>query len=107
MTNQELMRKADWVVTDLASGGQLNPEQAAAFIRKLILQPTLLQNVRTVTMNSPQRNINKIQFATRILRQAAYRLRRISIRKIAISRWSSRITRSIPTWMCLPTWPLG
>lgn len=71
MTNRELMRKADWAVGDLqADGGLLNPEQANAFIRKLILQPTLLRQVRTVTMNSPQRNINKIQFAERILMPA-------------------------------------
>lgn len=71
MTNQELMQKADWSVGDLASdGGLLNPEQANQFIRKLLVQPTLLRQARTVTMSSPQRNINKIQFADRILMPA-------------------------------------
>ena len=69
MTNRELMRKADWSVADLeADGGKLNPEQANTFIRKLLVQPTILQQTRVVQMTSPQRNINKIQFASRILR---------------------------------------
>jgi len=70
MTNQELMQKADWTVADLASGGLLNQEQANQFIRKLLVQPTLLRLARTVTMSSPQRQINKIQFADRILMPA-------------------------------------
>ncbi len=71
-TNQEILaQKADWSVGDLTSdGGLLNPEQANQFIRKLLVQPTLLRQARTVTMSSPQRNINKIQFADRILMPA-------------------------------------
>lgn len=69
MTNRELIRKADWAVGDLiATGGLLNPEQSNAFIRKLLIQPTLLRQVRSVTMNSPTMKINKIQFDQRILR---------------------------------------
>ena len=69
MTNAELVRKADWSVADLVSdGGLLNPEQSNAFIRKLLIQPTLLRQVRAVTMNSPTMKINKIQFDQRILR---------------------------------------
>jgi len=68
-TNQELMKKADLSVGDLsANGGLLLPEQANAFIRKLLAQPTLLRQARSVVMSSPQRNINKIQFGKRILR---------------------------------------
>lgn len=71
MDNQQLMQKADWAVSDLEStGGKLNDEQANAFIRKLLVQPTILQQARTVTMSSPQRQINKIQFASRILKPA-------------------------------------
>jgi len=71
MNNQELMRKADWSVTDLeGTGGKLNDEQANQFIRKLLVQPTILNQARTVTMSSPQRQINKIQFASRILKPA-------------------------------------
>lgn len=69
--NSDLLRKADLAVSDLESGGgKLNPEQTSAFIRKLIDQPTMLRNARTVQMNSPQREINKIGFGSRILRPA-------------------------------------
>ena len=67
-SNQELMKKADWAVADLAAnGGLLSPEQSTTFIRKLLVQPTLLRQARVVTMGAPTRQINKIQFATRIL----------------------------------------
>jgi hypothetical protein len=68
-TNKELLRKADIVIGDLVSnGGYLNPEQANAFIRKLLVQPTMLAQVRRVAMAAPIRKINKIQFASRILK---------------------------------------
>jgi len=71
VSNKELIRKADIAVGDLQSnGGYLNPEQANAFIRKLLVQPTLLAQVRRVVMNAPERKINKIQFASRIMRKA-------------------------------------
>lgn len=67
-TNSELIRKADLVISDLTSnGGYLNPEQSNAFIRKLLVAPTLLAQVRRVTMSAPIRKINKISFASRIL----------------------------------------
>lgn len=69
-SNQSLIQKADFALADLASGGMLLPEQADAFIRKLLIQPTLLNQARVVTMNSPQRNINKIGFGQRILQKA-------------------------------------
>ncbi len=70
-SNKELLRKADIAVGDLQSnGGYLNPEQADTFIRKLLIQPTLISQVRRVVMNSPVRKINKIQFASRILKPA-------------------------------------
>lgn len=68
MTNAELIRKADIVISDLTSnGGYLNPEQSNAFIRKLLVAPTLLAQVRRVTMSAPIRKINKISFSSRIL----------------------------------------
>ncbi len=68
-SNQEIIKKADIAVADLtADGGLLNPEQSSAFIRKLLIQPTILRTARTVTMTSPTRKINKIQFASRILK---------------------------------------
>lgn len=68
--NSELMRKADWAVGDLSSGGLLSVEQSDTFIRKLLIEPTLLRQVRRVVMSAPQRKINKIQFADRILMPA-------------------------------------
>lgn len=69
--NAELLKKADITVADLAAnGGLLNPEQSNEFLRKLLIQPTILPQTRVVTMNSPQKKIEKIGFATRILRPA-------------------------------------
>ena len=68
MNNQELIQKADLALGDLATAGKLNDEQTDRFIRKLMDTPTMLQNCRTVTMNSPQRKINKIGFGSRMLR---------------------------------------
>jgi hypothetical protein len=57
-------------LSDLASGGKLNDEQANVFLRKLIDQPTILNGARSVIMTAPQRQINKIGFGSRILRPA-------------------------------------
>jgi len=68
-SNQALLAKADIVIGDLVTnGGVLNPEQANAFVRKLIEAPSIISVARTVEMAAPQRNINKIQFASRIMR---------------------------------------
>lgn len=68
MTNEEIIRKADLALADLATAGRLNDEQTNRFVRKLMDTPTILNAVRTVTMNAPQRKINKIGFGTRMLR---------------------------------------
>lgn len=69
--NKSLLAKADLALADLtANGGLLQPEQAATFIRNLILAPTMLSQIRRVTMNSPTRRINKIGFGSRIMRKA-------------------------------------
>lgn len=70
MNNAELIRKADIALSDLATAGKLNPEQTDRFVRTLIDTPTLLKQVRTVTMRGPQMKINKIGFGSRILRPA-------------------------------------
>ena len=68
-SNQALLAKADLVIGDLqTNGGVLNPEQSNAFIRKLIEAPSIINVARVVEMTAPQRKINKIQFASRILR---------------------------------------
>jgi len=69
-TNQDLIQKADLALADLATAGKLNPEQTDRFIRTLIDQPTLLNQVRTVAMGAPQMKINKIGFGSRILQPA-------------------------------------
>ncbi len=69
-SNQAIIRKADFANADLVTAGLLNPEQAARFVRKLIKEPTILRDVRTVEMRSPTRNINKTQFNKRIMRAA-------------------------------------
>lgn len=68
---RDVLKKADITVSDLmTSGGYLNPEQANRFIDLVIDQPTILRSVRTVRMNAPQRLVEKVGFADRILRAA-------------------------------------
>lgn len=69
-SNQELLRKADLTTTTIAAAGTLVDEQDNRFVRKLIKSPTILRDVRTVEMRSPQRQINKIQFGSRIMKPA-------------------------------------
>lgn len=70
-SNEQLIRKADLALSDLASnGGLLLPEQTDRFIQTLIDSPTLLNSARVVTMTGPQKKINKIGFGSRILRKA-------------------------------------
>ena len=73
-SNRELLRKlqkGDISVSDLVSnGGLLNPEQTNKFVRTIIDAPTILNEIRTVQMNSPKLEINKIGFGTRILKPA-------------------------------------
>ncbi len=68
----DIVKRADIALADLtADGGLLNTEQQDQFIRNLIDQPTLLREARTVPMNSPRMEINKIGFGSRILRAAS------------------------------------
>jgi len=73
MTNAEILavQKADTALADLSggsNGGLLNTEQSNIFFRKIIDQPTIVNEARTVSMSSPKREINKVGFGTRILR---------------------------------------
>lgn len=71
MKNRELVNKADIALADLSSnGGLLNPEQTDKFVQILMDSPTLLNAARLVTMNAPQKKINKIGFGSRMLRPA-------------------------------------
>jgi len=69
--SRTIIEKADMAVAQMiADGGYLNPEQSDSFYRKLIDEPTLIGNVRTVQMKSPKMNIDTIGFGSRILRAA-------------------------------------
>lgn len=71
LSNRAIAQKADLAVSDLISdGGYLNPVQANTFIRMLIDQPTLLNQVRVQPMDAPTMEINKIGFQSRILHGA-------------------------------------
>ena len=70
-TSRTIIEKADLAVAQMISdGGYLIAEQSDTFYRKLIDEPTLLGNVRTVQMRSPRMNIDTIGFGSRILRAA-------------------------------------
>jgi HK97 family phage major capsid protein len=71
LSNKSIIEKADIAVSDLVSGGgYLNTIQASTFIRMLIDQPTVINEIRTVPMNAPKMEINKIGFQSRIMRAA-------------------------------------
>jgi HK97 family phage major capsid protein len=69
--SRRIIEKADLAVSQMiADGGYLEPEQSDTFFRKLIDRPTLINQVRTVSMGRPKMNIDKIGFGSRILRAA-------------------------------------
>ena len=66
-----IVSKADIAVQNLIDdGGYLNPIQANTFLRMVQEQPTLTGQVRYVAMPAPTMEINKIGFASRILKAA-------------------------------------
>ena len=70
MKVQELLAKADMALSDLATGGLMNPEQADNFIRILAQDTNFLNDVRTITMQRPKMTVNKLDLASRALRVA-------------------------------------
>lgn len=69
LDTRSIVEKADIAVSNLISnGGYLNPIQANTFLRMVQEQPTLVNQVRFVPMNAPRMEINKIGFASRILK---------------------------------------
>lgn len=68
MRNQEIIEKAAMTLSDLASGGLLNRQQFNTFYRKVIDQPTIIRDSRTVVMNHDAMKIEKIGFGQRVLR---------------------------------------
>lgn len=66
-----IVEKADIAVSNLStSGGYLNPIQSNTFLRMVQEQPTIINEVRLVPMNAPRMEINKLGFASRILKAA-------------------------------------
>jgi len=71
LSNKTIIEKTDLTVQNLIdNGGYLNPIQSDTFIRMLVDQPTILNEMRVVPMNAPTMEINKIGFASRILKAA-------------------------------------
>lgn len=71
MTEPTNVSKAMIALDDLANdGGLLAVDQANTFIRMLIDQPTMLNAVRSIPMNGPSMELNKIGMGTRMLRAA-------------------------------------
>lgn len=69
--NTTLLQRADLALQDLASnGGLLSPEQANRFIDYVLDEPTVLPQARVIRMNSPEVKVNRMGFASRILRAA-------------------------------------
>ena len=66
--NRTLIQKADLVLGDLASGGILQPAQAARFMRIAIQQSAVMDRSTVRPMRAPKELIEKIQFGSRILR---------------------------------------
>jgi hypothetical protein len=76
-SNIDLVERAAgsiFMTTDLVSGdggltggGKLNIQQADSFIRLIVDQPTILNEIRTVTMNGPEMRLNKIVMTDQLL----------------------------------------
>ena len=63
--------RADLALADLtANGGVLDPEHQNTFFRKIIDEPTVINQVRQQPMNAPEMKIPKIGFGSRVLQVA-------------------------------------
>lgn len=70
-SNASLVQRADLALSDLASnGGLLTPEQANQFIDFVMDEPTIIPQCRVVRMGAPEVKINRMGFASRILKAA-------------------------------------
>lgn len=69
MNNRTILEKADLALADLTTdGGVLQPAQAQRFIRILIDKSVIMGQATVTPMRSPKQLIEKIRFASRILR---------------------------------------
>lgn len=70
--NRSLIEKADLALSNLQTdGGLLADQQADRFIRLMIKQSQLLQQVTVTPMRGPREERNKLRFAGRVLRPAS------------------------------------
>lgn len=67
--NRELIEAVKFAVSDLASGGLLNPEQHEEFIRAAVEQTVILKEARYETMDRHVEEFHKIGFADRVLQK--------------------------------------
>ncbi|HUU57439.1 MAG TPA: phage major capsid protein [bacterium] len=67
--NRELIEAVKFAVSDLASGGLLNPEQHEEFIRAAIEQTVILKEARYETMDREVEEFYKIGFSSRVLQK--------------------------------------
>lgn len=66
--NRTILQKADLALSDLQTdGGLLAEEQASKFMRLLILRSVVMGMATMEPMRSPQKEIDKIRFASRVL----------------------------------------
>lgn len=70
MKTAELLAKADLALSDLASAGLMLPEQANNFIRILMQDTAILDDVRLINMSKPKMYVNKLSLDQRALRVA-------------------------------------
>lgn len=69
LDNKTILHKADLALSTLQSdGGYLLPVQSAKFIRILIDESKIMKLATVTPMKAPKQPINKIRFASRILR---------------------------------------
>lgn len=70
MKMKELLAKADMALSDLATAGLMQPEQANNFIRILMQDTAFLDDVRLINMQRPKMTVNKLALNNRALRIA-------------------------------------
>lgn len=68
MDNKNIIEKAAMTLSDLASGGLLNPAQSNKFLRMVQDAPTIINAARFVPMTHDAMKVEKIGFGQRILR---------------------------------------
>ena len=97
VSDKTILQRADMALSDLTTGGLLNPTQSDRFIRTLQEQPTIMRDVRVITMNSPKEEINKIKLGQRILRAASQDPNAVGAVYSGAGRWLLPADRTKPT----------